>query len=79
MALHVEDYLRGAAAVPDRKFTQLFGLFPVQVKFSHHVYGFSHNYHGPFKVVVERGGKFHMLISPFTEDTLRQLRWRDAG
>ena len=78
MVLFVESYLKGAAVVPDRKFTSLFDLFPVHVKFGHRIFGFSHNYHGPFKVVVEReDGRFFMLVTPFTEEALKALRWRE--
>ena len=84
MVLYVEDYLGGAAVVPDRKFTWYFGgFFPVSVKFSHRVYGFSNDYHGPFKVIVETrdGGlsRFRLLAMPFTEEALKALRWRDEG
>jgi hypothetical protein len=74
---YVEDHMSGRTRVPDRKFTAFFGLFPVQVKFNHRVFGFSNDYHGPFKVVVQDcEGKFHMLASRFTEDALRSLVWR---
>lgn len=75
--IFVEDYMSGSTRVADRKFTSFFGLFPVQVKFNHRVFGFSNEYYGPFKVIVEeRDGKFLLLANRFTEDTLRSLAWR---
>ena len=75
--VYVQDYLSGSARVPDRKFTSFFALFDVAVKFNHRVFGFSNEYHGPFKVVVQdREGKFWMLANTFTEDALKALVWR---
>ena len=75
--VYVEDYMSGSTRVPDRKFTSFFGLFPVQVKFNHRVFGFSNDYHGPFKVIVqEADGKFLMLANRVTEAALKALVWR---